>query len=1032
MRFRSLLLVAAVFIVILVVSMTYANAKVLEKNKDRVPVSMELKVRMVSMDEQDEVPVIVMLKDDVKGNTKREIKKKVEIEHEYKTINGISGKITKEKLDELIQDDNVLSVTLDGPVYATMTEALPLVNGTIAQKIFSNNINLTGAGQTVCVLDSGTDYGHFNLGNCTTESFSDGTCGKVVAGWSWCNNTACTQQDPDPMDDEGHGTHVSGIIASNDTTYTGVAPGATIVSLKVLNNAGVNPEGWSDVVDAIDWCVNNATKYNITVISMSIGSSTRYTNTDTCTSNGLDAVHIAIKNAVDSGMFVSVSSGNNADKTGISYPSCSPNATSVGSVYDASYGGLAFSVCTDASTSADKVSCFSNGGALLDLLAPGSRIVSAKFLGGTITKDGTSMACPVVSGAAALLNEYKNWEAGRNLTAMELRTAFVSTGTNVTDTRTGAGSLVFPRLDIYSALLSIDNKAPVVNLTSPSNITYNYTQNLMVNYTATDIIGISSCTYSIDNGANVTLTDCSNVTFNTTNGAHNFTLHVLDDSGNLNTTIIAFDIDFIGPNINLISHSNGSSLRSGVMINFTINDTSSQIDAVWWQNNTDERNNVTNEGDSYYVNTTVWVSQIWQNVTLYANDSYNNTASEFYRFVNNSVPLFRMNISQYNWSEDNNLTLNLSNFFNDTDSNITYSSTTPSNITVSINQTTSFATLIPESNFFGINNIFFYANDSFVTNTSDNATLNVTSVNDVPLFMSFENKTVTQGYGFSYNINASDGDEDELNYSVVNVTNLTVSFINFTINSTTGILTNSTPVNATGWFMIYLNVTDDKNWTEDYVNVTVNLLPVYDNFMNGITTNFTSYNDSSIDNVTNLTIGIPWVGLINFTNQNINLSTADLDTYVTISYNSIGVDSNNLPQLNKPARLTLYNLTFSSTPLVFKDGSQCADCTVIGYTGGNFTFDVTGFSTYTAATTTTTSIAQDSGSSGSGGGSSLSTSTTTTETTITTTVETTVETTIGSMKDIPLSPEEAQELGTYILILVVIIIVIGVYVYFRY
>ncbi len=1025
------MVVIAVFAIILVVSMTYANAKILEKNMEKVPVSVNMKVRMASMDEQDEMPVIIMLKDDVQGNSKREIKNKIKVEHEYETMNGISGKITKQKLDELIKNENVLSITMDGPVYATMTEALPLVNGTIAHKIFYNNINLTGAGQTVCILDSGIDYGHFNLGNCTTESFSAGTCGKVVAGWSWCNNTACTQQDPDPMDDDDHGTHVAGIIGSNDTVYTGVAPGATFVSLKILNNVGVNPEGWSDVVDAIDWCVNNATKYNITVISMSIGSATRFTDADTCTSNGLNAVHIAMKNAVDNGIFVSVSSGNNADTTGISYPSCSPNATSVGSVYDASYGALGFSVCVDATTSTDKISCFSNGGSLLDLLAPGSRIVSAKLLGGTTTKDGTSMAAPMVSGAATLLNEYKNWEAGRNLTAIEIKNAFVSTGTNITDTREGAGSLVFPRLDIYSALLSIDIKAPIVNLISPSNITYNYTQNLMVNYTTTEIIGVSSCKYSIDDGTNVTLTDCSNATFNTTIGTHNFTIYVTDQAGNLNTTKIAFDIDFNGPNIYLTSHSNESSLRSGVMINFTVNDTSSQVDAVWWQNNTNERNNATNEGNSYYVNTTVWVSQIWQNVTIYANDSYNNTGSVFYRFVNNSVPLFRMNISQYNWSEDNNLTLNLSNFFNDTDSNLTYSSTSLDNITVSINQNTSIVTLIPDANFFGLSNIFFYVNDSFSVNTSDNATLNVTSVNDVPVFMLFENKTTTKGYAFSYDINASDEDGDELNYSVVNVTNLTVSFINFTINSTTGILTNSTPVNTTGWYTIYLNVTDDKNWTEDYVNVTVNLLPVYENFMNDITTNFTAYNDSSIDNVTNLTIGVPWVGLINFTYQNINLSTADLDTYVIISYNSIGVDSVNLPQLNKPARLTIYNLTFSTTPLVFKDGLQCSDCSVVDYTGGNFTFDVTGFSTYTAVTTSTTStVAPDSGSTR---GSSLpiSNTTTTAETTITSTVQTTVETTIGSMVDIILSPEQAQELGTYILIIILVIIVIGVYVYFR-
>ncbi len=1028
------MLVIVIFAVVSTIFMNSVDAKIFAE-KDKVPVTKALELKIFSMSEQEEVPVIIMLKDYVKENSKKIIKQKIAVEHDYETMNGFSGKITKQALDVLREDKNVLSITMDGPVYATMTESLPLINATVAHEVFYNDLNLTGNGQTVCVIDSGIDYGHFNLGNCTTESFLAGTCQKVVAGFSWCNNTDCTQESDDAMDDAGHGTHVAGIIASNDTTYTGVAPDSQLVAMKILNSQGSNPEGWGDVIDAIDWCVNNATKYNISVISMSIGSNSLFNDIDSCTLSGLDAVHLAIKNAVENGIFVSVSSGNNANPIHIAYPSCSPNATSVGAVYDSNYGSLGFSVCTDSTTSADKVSCFSNGGVLLDILAPGSRIISSSLSGGLTTKDGTSMACPMVSGAITLLNEYKKWENGQNLDVMTMKTALTSSGTNITDTRIGGS--IYPRLDIYGALLTIDKKSPIVNVTGPLSITYNFTENIMINYTAQDILGVSSCKYSIDNDSNITLTSCLNASFNTTVGSHIFTLYVTDISGNTNTTVISFAIDSSEPIITLISPDNSSSISSGILINLSVSDSDSQIDTVWWHNNTNERNNISKEGNSYYINTTNWISQIWQNITIYANDTFNNTVSSFYRFVNNSVPFHVKNISQQNWSQDSSFILNLSNFFNDIDSDLTYSATLPNNITVQINQ--SLATLTPDNGFFGARNIFFYANDSFSVNVSDNATLNVLFVNNAPVFMALENRTITKGYSFIYDINATDVDNDQLNYTVINITTNS-DFINFTINQITGVLTNSTPIDSTGLYIIYLNVTDDKSWTEDYLVLTVNLLPIFDTFVNALTTNFTLYNDTSIQDIANFTIGIPWLGLINFTNQNVNLSSVDLDSYVTIAYNLISVDSVNLPQLNIPARLTIYNLSFSTTPVVFKDGLECTTCDVVDYTGGNFTFDVTGFSNYSAATTSvvTTSVATTTTTVSSGGGGSPSSggvTTTSTEPTLVTTSileeTTTIETTVIDVTGMLINVEQEKTMGYLIILLILGLVVVGGYLYFK-
>lgn len=105
----------------------------------------------------------------------------------------------------------------------------------------------------VAVIDTGIDPAHVDL---------DG--GKVIAWNDWVNGRTT------PYDDHGHGTHVAGIIAGTgegNPAYMGVAPGAALVGLKVLNSSGSG--ALSNVAAAVDWAVTNKDTYNIRVISMS-------------------------------------------------------------------------------------------------------------------------------------------------------------------------------------------------------------------------------------------------------------------------------------------------------------------------------------------------------------------------------------------------------------------------------------------------------------------------------------------------------------------------------------------------------------------------------------------------------------------------------------------------------------------------------------------------------------------------------------------------------------------------------------------
>src|SRR4030042_849768 len=175
-------------------------------------------------------------------------------------IGGIfTGWITEE--EKLADNPQVEKIYLNKKLQIHLDESAPLINADDVNKAKLNNINLTGKYQSICVIDTGVNYNHPAL------------AGRVILGPDYINN------DSDPMDDNSHGTHVAGIIASNDSTYRGVAPEANIVAIKACNSGG-GCEG-DAVLAGIDWCINNASLYNISVISMSLGDNGEYSE-DNC------------------------------------------------------------------------------------------------------------------------------------------------------------------------------------------------------------------------------------------------------------------------------------------------------------------------------------------------------------------------------------------------------------------------------------------------------------------------------------------------------------------------------------------------------------------------------------------------------------------------------------------------------------------------------------------------------------------------------------------------------------------------------
>jgi len=172
-------------------------------------------------------------------------------------------------------------------------------------------------------------------------------------------------------DDNGHGSHVSGTIAAlnNDIGVVGVAPGAKIISVKAFDKNGSGQ--LSGILEAIDWCINS----KVDVINMSFGIP-----------NDSNALKRAIQEAYDSDIVLVAAAGNTGKKDGVLFPAKYEEV-------------IAVTACDKRGTFAP----FSSQGKEVDFIAPGVDVLSCYNNGGYVLMSGTSMACPHVSGACALI-----------------------------------------------------------------------------------------------------------------------------------------------------------------------------------------------------------------------------------------------------------------------------------------------------------------------------------------------------------------------------------------------------------------------------------------------------------------------------------------------------------------------------------------------------------------------------------------------------------------------------------------------------
>ncbi len=299
----------------------------------------------------------------------------------------VAMRVNEGALNEILQDNDVVSVEVDYILRPTLTTTPPLVDALAAW-----NAGHDGTGQTVAILDTGVATTHpFLSGKTVAEACFSSAAGGYISLCPSGNNLQIGLGAGVNCPDTGcyHGTHVAGIAVGKrgviGADAGGMAPGASLIAIQVfVKDCSVAPcdlvAFTSDILLGLDYVYSLRNTYRIAAINLSLAGAPTAAPCDTyspslaASINSLRAANIATV----------IAAGNDGNANLVSFPACISSAISVGST-----------------TKGNAVSSFSNGGAALDLFAPGSSIYSSLPGGGFGYASGTSMATPHVTGAWA-------------------------------------------------------------------------------------------------------------------------------------------------------------------------------------------------------------------------------------------------------------------------------------------------------------------------------------------------------------------------------------------------------------------------------------------------------------------------------------------------------------------------------------------------------------------------------------------------------------------------------------------------------
>ncbi|MDQ0154256.1 S8 family peptidase [Robertmurraya andreesenii] len=303
--------------------------------------------------EQGSERVLILFKNSIDGQLLQD--ESVEIHHIYDSVSAVSATVPSSKLASLRSQPNILKIESDHPV-----ETSEQIENWGFRQVLANEAKTngwTGKGVKVGIIDTGIRPNHPDL--------------KIAGGVTFVEGTSSY------ADDEGHGTHVAGIIGAldNDIGTVGVAPEAQIYAIKALNNTGVG--NLSDVLAGIEWGIEN----NLDIINLSLTSE-----------QGSSILERVLDKAYNRGILIVAASGNTQTTlpatTDVLYPARYQSVIAVGSV----------------NNNLNK-SRFSYFGPSLEFVAPGEKIYSTYNQPDYQYSYGTSMAAPYVAGIAALYKQ---------------------------------------------------------------------------------------------------------------------------------------------------------------------------------------------------------------------------------------------------------------------------------------------------------------------------------------------------------------------------------------------------------------------------------------------------------------------------------------------------------------------------------------------------------------------------------------------------------------------------------------------------